>query len=91
MTSVDVPHYDRRGHVRLGKNSIADSNDPLRPTTLMACHKSKDGHEFECAGWLFNQLTVGNNVWLRMQARDGRYADLVLDGEQRETFEESLT
>jgi hypothetical protein len=56
----------------------------------MACHESPVDRERECVGWVANQLGSGNNIALRMRARDGRYHELELVGEQHERFEQTL-
>lgn len=58
---------------------------------IMACHESKPGQEQPCCGWLHNQLGVGNNLGLRLAAMSGQVdADVELDGEQHEAFEDTL-
>lgn len=55
---------------------------------IMACHEE---HETPCAGWLANQLGPGNNIGLRLAASRGTIsARYELDGEQHETFEDTL-
>lgn len=60
------------------------------PLRAMACHESPPGREQACVGWLAHQLGPGNNLGLRMLARDGRYRHIVLDGPQHERFEDTL-
>ena len=90
----DIPSgYCRTKHAKL-KSTIAKPGD-LRGVMggglhVMACHESPVGAEQPCVGWLAHQLGRGNNIALRMQALDGRYNGLVLDGEQHETFEATL-
>ncbi len=57
---------------------------------VMACHYSKLGEEFPCAGWLHHQLGVGNNIRLRLQviAWDMPIPEVV--GEQHQNFEATL-
>lgn len=38
---------------------------------VMACHESAVGKEYACVGWLWNQLGVGNNLFLRLRAARG--------------------
>ncbi len=57
---------------------------------VMACHYSKPGEEFACAGWLHNQLGVGNNLGVRMSVMSGRMPMPEVDGEQHERFEDTL-
>ena len=56
----------------------------------MACHESPPGEERACAGWLHQQLGPGNNLLLRVLALDGRFDDVRVEGEQHETFEDTL-
>lgn len=56
----------------------------------MACHYSKPGEETFCAGWLHNQLGVGNNIGLRLQAIGGHVPVPVVDGVQHQRFEDTL-
>jgi hypothetical protein len=58
---------------------------------LMACHESPVGRERVCVGWLHQQLTMGNNVALRLRVLWGSISGAyTLDGEQHETLEETL-
>lgn len=57
--------------------------------TTMACHEFPVGSERACAGWMAQQLGPGNNLRLRLWARNN-VDDIELDGEQHETFEETL-
>jgi hypothetical protein len=56
----------------------------------MACHYSKDGDEFACAGWLHHQLGAGNSIDVRMRVLKGDLPVPVVDGPQHETFEGTL-
>lgn len=87
----EIPNgYSEEAHRAL-RNTIATGFGSLRESArMMACHESPVGTEEPCVGWLANQLGPGNNLGLRMQAMDGRFGELVLDGEQHETFEETL-
>ena len=70
----------------------ADSGllNPSGPTVSMACHYSKPGEEFPCAGWLHHQIGPGNNIGLRLAVMTGAMPVPVVDGEQHQTFEETL-
>lgn len=57
---------------------------------VMACHESKVGRERECVGWVVHQLGPGNNIMLRLSARDGRYNKLETVGPQHQRFEDTL-
>ena len=39
---------------------------------IMACHETTGGRELPCVGWLVHQLGPGNNIPLRLAARDAR-------------------
>ena len=58
--------------------------------TAMACHYSKPGEEFACAGWLHNQLGPGNNISVRIEVATGRMPVPEVDGDQHERFEDTL-
>lgn len=66
------------------------------PMRLMACHETKKSRERACAGWVHNQLGIGNNIALRLMALRGDLGDLrslaevKLDGPQHERFEDTL-
>ena len=88
----DIPNgYSIDLHEGLRK-TIADPNEcSLRQTTVsMACHYSKPGEEFPCAGWLHHQIGPGNNIGLRLAVMTGAMPVPVVDGEQHQTFEETL-
>jgi hypothetical protein len=58
---------------------------------MMACHETKPGKELACVGWLAHQLGPGNNIGLRLRAlQDPSLGRFQLDGEQHETFEDTL-
>lgn len=82
-------HEDLRGTIASSPlASLAGLGDGgLR---VMACHYSKPGDEFPCAGWLENQLGPGNNIAVRIGVATGRLPVPVTDGEQHETFEDTL-
>jgi hypothetical protein len=56
----------------------------------MACHHSKPGAEFACAGWVHNQLGPGNNIAVRLAVMTGSLPVPVVDGDQHETFDDTL-
>jgi hypothetical protein len=89
----DIPGgYCENKHKALD-STIANPGD-LRglagPLRVMACHESPIGAERACVGWVHNQLGVGNNIALRLQARDGRYNDFRTVGKQWQTLKETL-
>lgn len=66
------------------------------PTTStrvnMQCHDSPDHKPQHCIGWLENQLTVGNNVGVRLAMMGCQnITDIQTEGEQRQSFTEILT
>lgn len=88
----DIPNYSLGMHQDLVGSTIAREGDDVftRELHVMACHKSKEGREVECVGWVANQLGPGNNIALRIRAMDGRYNQLELIGDQHETLEETI-
>lgn len=87
----DIPNgYCETKHRAL-KSTIADGSPQLSDTLhAMACHESKIGKEFECVGWMANQLGPGNNIALRLRFRRGDMPMPVTVGEQHERFEDTL-
>jgi len=84
----DIPNgYCATKHAKL-RRTIA--RDPAHVGHAMACHETPVGRERPCVGWVVNQLGPGNNIILRLLARDGRFNAMELDGEQHETFEDTL-
>ena len=93
----DIPNgYSVEKHKKLRK-TIAD-NIPVeeqladmvnnKPLIIMTCHNYNDSH---CIGWIHNQNGRGNNIRLRMQMELCENADQIqLDGEQHETFEDTI-
>lgn len=95
VPSRDIPNeYCPEKHAALActiagpvEEQLRDMDSELR---VMACHESEVGDEYPCVGWLAHQLGPGNNIKLRMLARDGRFDGLKVIGEQCENFEETL-
>lgn len=90
----DIPNYDRELHEGLD-DTITKQGEELSgmlcPTMrIMACHYSKPGEEFPCAGWLHNQLGPGNNIALRLRVAMGQIPPPEVDGDQHERFEDTL-
>lgn len=81
---VDL-HASLISTIRSGLDSLR--LDPLR---IMACHYSKIGAEFPCAGWLHNQLGSGNHLGARLAVMLGRLPVPEVDGDQHEIFEDTL-
>ncbi len=93
-TVADIPNYTRDRHENLA-NTIADETGNLseinQPLRIMACHHSRDGNEYECVGWLYNQLRNGNHIPLRIQMmRCSNVSQIEVDGEQKNTFAETF-
>jgi hypothetical protein len=78
-------------HAGLTK-TIQSGLESLTCTTriAMACHYSKVGEEFPCAGWLANQIGPGNNLGLRLAVMNGRMPVPEVEGDQHECFEDTL-
>lgn len=88
---ADIPNYDAAKHEGLSRTIAEPGCASILDTgRAMACHHSKDGAEFACAGWLFHQLTVGNNIGLRMQVMAGHMPVPEVEGEQHRRFEDTL-
>jgi hypothetical protein len=79
-------HENLRGTIKSGPESISVDGTHH----VMACHYSKPGEEFVCAGWLHNQLGVGNNLGMRLRVMSGAWPVPDVDGEQHETFDDTL-
>ena len=85
----DIKNYDPALHKGLECTISRDAT--LHPTNAMACHCSKEGEEFECLGWLMNQLGPGNNIALRIKfLHCDNIKDVELIGEQHKRFEDTL-
>ena len=82
--------YDPAKHKAL-RATIAEpgriSGGPLR---IMSCHEYPVGSERACVGWLAHQLGPGNNIALRIAARDMKVGALDLEGPQCRSFDETL-
>ena len=82
--------YDPAKHKAL-RATIAEpgriSGGPLR---IMSCHEYPVGSERACVGWLAHQLGPGNNIALRLAARDMKLSALDLEGPQCRSFDETL-
>lgn len=88
---ADIPNgYSVELHEGLRATIAVPGALNLGATTVMACHYSKVGEEFPCAGWLHHQLGVGNNIALRIEVMCGRMSMPRVDGEQHATFEDTL-
>lgn len=86
----DIPNgYSTDRHCQL-RNTIAQDLRISRILNIMACHYAPVGEEFPCAGWLYNQLGVGNNITVRLAIGRGQLPIPEVDGEQHETFDDTL-
>ena len=81
----DVPGYEPGLYDRM-RATLRDGLDSLAPGTRMsmACHHQVDGEELPCAGWIHNQLGVGNNLAVRINVGSGRLPVPQVIGEQHE-------
>lgn len=88
----DIPgEYCERKHAALSKTIATPGQLSIGWLKLMACHETPVGKELPCVGWLMNQLTVGNNIGLRLAVLRGRVsANIETVGEQHERFEDTL-
>ncbi len=88
----DIPNgYCEAKHRDLA-DTIAEPGEVLLGGALriMACHESTAKKMVPCVGWMHNQLGPGNNIGLRMWARQNLKKPLVLVGEQHDRFEDTL-
>lgn len=71
MTAADIPHFDLALAESLASTCPdAQGRGPDAGASLFACHTSRIGEEFVCAGWL---AMVGRaNVRVRLACRAGR-------------------
>lgn len=88
----DIPNgYCEIKHKNLDSTIAKPGDLNLGSIRMMACHESsRPGGEYPCVGWVINQLGPGNNIALRLLARDGRFKDLRTVGPQHERFEDTL-
>lgn len=82
----EVKHANLKGTIA-EPGSLRNLGGVMR---VMACHEFPVSAEQPCVGWVIHQLGPGNNIPLRMQALDGRFANWTTVGEQHETFEDTL-
>lgn len=70
-TAADIPHFDiDLAEALAGTCPDAQGRGPDAGASMFACHASKVGQEFICAGWL---AMVGRaNVRVRLACRSGR-------------------
>jgi hypothetical protein len=83
-----IPNYDPALHEDL-ESTIAKPGELLASDTLriMGCHHGYDRH---CIGWLVNQLTVGNNIPMRIKMLTCENAEEIeLAGKQINNFEKT--
>ncbi|MCC3459774.1 MAG: hypothetical protein EAZ73_09000 [Oscillatoriales cyanobacterium] len=93
-TVTDIPNYSLEQHINLS-NTIADDTGNLcginRPLVVMGCHHSTVGKEYECIGWLHNQLGNGNNIPLRLRMMCCENAnEIEIDGKQKHSFSDTF-
>ena len=84
----EIPNgYDEKKHKALSC-TIADPENPLEPTSNMACHETGGAH---CIGWVHNQIGRGNNIGLRIKMMTcENIGKIKLLGDQHENFEDTL-
>ena len=92
-TVADIPNYSVETHEDLW-DTIADETGNAdriqeKAITTMTCHKSIKSM---CVGWLHNQLGKGGNIPLRMQMMFySNTKKIEIDGEQKDSFDETFT
>jgi len=71
--------------------TIAEPGSFRGTAHVMSCHEHSTEDGAYCVGWLSHQLGPGNNLGLRMRMLDcENVGALRLDGEQHQTFEDTL-
>jgi hypothetical protein len=88
----DIPNgYCETKHRGLVSTIAEPAALPDGPMVSMACHEHNVSDGVHCVGWLHQQMTVGNNIGLRMMLLSCDNLDAVkVDGPQHETFEDTL-
>ena len=87
---LEIPGgYDEHKHRAL--TSTTQGEGKFAPIgNMMACHESSADEPFPCAGWLENQLGVGNNLGLRYAALCGQVPAYQTSGEQHERLKDTF-
>lgn len=80
-------HKNLAKTIQSGLGSLFGGGDARH---VMACHYSKPGEEFYCAGWLHNQIGPGNNLGVRLAVMTGQMPMPEVNGPQHERFEDTL-
>lgn len=80
----DVPNYGEGIYDRM-RATLRSGLDSLDGGIAMACHNQKKNETRPCAGWLHNQLGVGNNIAIRIHVSSGKLPVPIVRGEQHET------
>ncbi len=91
MPDRDIPGYSLDLHKGLARTIASGLEFQLDELRCMSCHCSKTGEEFACAGWLHHQLGIGNNIGVRMAMMQGQLPRPEIDGDQHESFEDTMT
>jgi hypothetical protein len=87
----DIPNgYCATKHANLSDTIADEGIESLNHRRAMACHEHDAADEVPCVGWVAHQLGPGNNIGLRMLARDGRFNNLEVEGPQHARFEDTL-
>lgn len=90
--AYQIPGYCPNKHRSL-ESTIANKDEVVIEGKLkvMSCHHSTEQVNYPCIGWINNQLGHGNNILLRLWARNiENLGDIELVGEQHETFEQTI-
>jgi hypothetical protein len=88
----DIPDgYSEEKHRSLSSTIAEPAALPTGRVVSMGCHEHPVGEEVHCIGWLNQQISVGNNIGLRMMMLGCENAHAIqVDGPQHEAFEDTL-
>lgn len=87
VPSRDIPGgYDVEKHK--GLCNLKEGAGQFEIGKIMACHETTAGEESACVGWLVHEMGDGNNIGLRIRARE--IGHLTTTGEQHDCIEDTL-
>lgn len=90
MPERDIPGYGVELHRGLSR-TIAEPGDLRCSGIAFTCHESGNDAPIPCAGWLHNQIGVGNNIPLRIAVACGKIdGNVKTVGPQHKRFEDTL-
>lgn len=90
VNPYDIPNYIPEKHLKLKNTMLTGMEGFGKSRRVMSCHELEGVEGDYCVGWLIHQLTVGNDIGLRLKMRDYDLSDVELIGEQHGTFEDTL-